>query len=608
MAGQANKVIAYELDISPRTVEIYRANVMNKMGAGSLSELVRKALVAGILDNAPGIDERESGFRFSSRSADSAFESGDAWRRRGAAHRTRMPLRFSLRAGGPSKSSARSSFPFSIIRPWSAARPPARPRSPSTAPRRRRFYRGVIAITKAPDGSFRIGGNGTPVEWAVDMRRFDEEATLDCLAERGRIDAKLAEKLARAVSRRPRQGTARRCRAVVGGVSNLISSRTTPPFARSQSCSHPPMSRTLTATTRQAFDRNRALLLERGAARIHQAFAHGDLHLGNIALLDDQPVPLFDAIEFDPLVATGDVLYDLAFLIMDLTERGLRPAANIVLNRYLQASNEPVHFDALAALPLFLSMRAAIRAKVTAARRGGAPAAGQAAIEASAREYFSFALDIMKPRPPLLIAVGGLSGTGKSVLRGRWRPISVSRRAPSCCAPTSSVKPFSASTSCRPCRRTHMLPRLPRRSMPRWRIKPGALSPRVFALIVDAVFAEVRERSEIAKTAEEKHVAFRGLFLTAGLDTRLARAARRTADASRRRPGGRAATGRLRSWQDGLADPRCVRHAGTNAGGRATHSDGGDRMKPTMHAMLYGGSPKQPLVATEVAMPRPARP
>ncbi len=54
MAGQANKVIAYELDISPRTVEIYRANVMNKMGAGSLSELVRKALVAGILDNAPG--------------------------------------------------------------------------------------------------------------------------------------------------------------------------------------------------------------------------------------------------------------------------------------------------------------------------------------------------------------------------------------------------------------------------------------------------------------------------------------------------------------------------------------------------------------------------
>ena len=44
---------------------------------------------------------------------------------------------------------------------------------------------------------------------------------------------------------------------------------------------------------------------------------------------------LFDAIEFSPLIASGDVLYDLAFLLMDLTERGLRPAANVVLNRYL---------------------------------------------------------------------------------------------------------------------------------------------------------------------------------------------------------------------------------------------------------------------------------
>ena len=61
---------------------------------------------------------------------------------------------------------------------------------------------------------------------------------------------------------------------------------------------------------------------------------HGDLHLGNIVLIDGRPV-LFDAIEFDPLIASGDVLYDLAFLLMDLVERGLTPAANIVFNRYL---------------------------------------------------------------------------------------------------------------------------------------------------------------------------------------------------------------------------------------------------------------------------------
>ena len=103
---------------------------------------------------------------------------------------------------------------------------------------------------------------------------------------------------------------------------------------------------------------------------------HGDLHLGNIVLIDRRPV-LFDAIEFDPLIASGDVLYDLAFLLMDLVERGLSPAANIVFNRYLVETRRISDLDTLAALPLFLSVRAAIRSKVTAARIERAPPDGQ---------------------------------------------------------------------------------------------------------------------------------------------------------------------------------------------------------------------------------------
>ena len=95
---------------------------------------------------------------------------------------------------------------------------------------------------------------------------------------------------------------------------------------------------------------------------------HGDLHLGNIVLIDGKPV-LFDAIEFDDRIATVDVFYDLAFLLMDLIERGLHRAANIVFNRYLTDTQRVHDLDALAALPLFMSVRAAIRAKVTAARR-----------------------------------------------------------------------------------------------------------------------------------------------------------------------------------------------------------------------------------------------
>jgi len=61
---------------------------------------------------------------------------------------------------------------------------------------------------------------------------------------------------------------------------------------------------------------------------------HGDLHLANIAVIDDEPV-LFDCLEFDPTLATTDVLYDLGFLLMDLWARGLQTQANLLLNRYL---------------------------------------------------------------------------------------------------------------------------------------------------------------------------------------------------------------------------------------------------------------------------------
>src|SRR2546421_7676686 len=89
----------------------------------------------------------------------------------------------------------------------------------------------------------------------------------------------------------------------------------------------------LACASRAAYQRILPILSERGQRGLIRRI-HGDLHLGNVVLLDGRPV-LFDAIEFSTLIATGDVLYDLAFLLMDLVERGLRSAANIVLNRYL---------------------------------------------------------------------------------------------------------------------------------------------------------------------------------------------------------------------------------------------------------------------------------
>jgi aminoglycoside phosphotransferase family enzyme len=156
-------------------------------------------------------------------------------------------------------------------------------------------------------------------------------------------------------------------------------------------------------------------LLTRRAAEGHVRRCHGDLHLGNIVLWEGEPTP-FDAIEFDEKLAVIDTLYDLAFLLMDLDERGHRAAANVVLNRYLWRRDVAGDLEGLAALPLFLSLRAGIRAMVAAQKAALEDAGTAPADAAAARRYFEASLGYPSPPPPRLIAVGGLSGTGKSTL------------------------------------------------------------------------------------------------------------------------------------------------------------------------------------------------
>ena len=391
------------------------------------------------------------------------------------------------------------------------------------------IYRGVVAITREADGSLQIGGNGTPVEWAVEMRRFDENATLDRLAERGLIDDSLADNLARAVFVAHGKASVAEVEPWLAAFRSFIDQNDAA-FRSDPSLFPLGDAESLTALSLKAYEQTRPLLLRRGAAGFVKRL-HGDLHLGNIVLLHDQPV-LFDAIEFDPLVASGDVLYDLAFLVMDLTERGLRPAANIVLNRYLQESGEPSHFDVLAAFPLFLSMRAAIRAKVTAARRDSARAVDRIAIEASALRYFKFALEFLKAPRPTLLAVGGLSGTGKSVLARAVAP--ALGPAPGAVVLRSDVerKQICGVNEIESLPMEAYSPDVTKRVYSSLAEKAGRIVSAGHSAVVDAVYANAGERSEIAKIATERNVAFHGLFLTADLATRLSRVGQRVGDAS----------------------------------------------------------------------------
>ncbi len=391
------------------------------------------------------------------------------------------------------------------------------------------LYLGVLPITRTAGGRLSLGGDGDVVEWAVEMVRFDETKTLDRLADAGTFDPKLADALARAIA------TAHRKAPVVAAAPwiealGLYIEQNDAAFRERPDLFDAAAAAKLTQGSRAALARVRPLLVARGELGLVRR-GHGDLHLGNIALIDGAPVP-FDALEFDPLVASGDVFYDLAFLIMDLVERKLDSAANIVLNRYLAETRRAEDLDALAALPLFMSLRAAIRAKVTAARPDHAASADRAAIAASAKTYFDLARTLLAPPPPMLVAVGGLSGTGKSVLAMMLAPFVLPE--PGAVVLRSDVERkalFGAAEA-------DKLPAEAYTSEVTVRIYAGLAekAQRVLAAghsaVVDAVFAEPHQRTAIATVASAAHVPFRGLFLTADLATRLARVGGRTGDAS----------------------------------------------------------------------------
>lgn len=387
------------------------------------------------------------------------------------------------------------------------------------------IYRSVVAITRAPSGGLAIGGNGEPVEWAVEMRRFDETETLDHLAERGAIDDALADALGHAVAKAHELAPVA---AGFGFAEELVEiiAQNDAELAAEPGLFPAAQVAALGAATRAAFARLRPLLEQRQRAGFVRR-CHGDLHLGNIVLLDGKPT-LFDAIEFDPNLATGDVLYDLAFLLMDLIERGLNAAANTVLNRYLNETQRLENLDALAALPLFLSVRAVVRSKVTAARAKHSDVRAQ--VEQSARDYFALAQSLLAPPPPLLVAVGGLSGTGKSWLARALAP--ELKPAPGAVVLRSDVerKTLFGATETARLSSSAYTPEVTAKVYGTLADKARRVVAAGHSAIVDAVFADPGERRTIATAAGD--ATFHGLFLTADLAVRIARVGARAADAS----------------------------------------------------------------------------
>jgi aminoglycoside phosphotransferase family enzyme len=274
------------------------------------------------------------------------------------------------------------------------------------------IYRGVVSITREPDGALALGGSGPAIDWVVEMNRFAQEAVFDRLAATGSPALQLMPPLAAAIAQFHRLAEPRKDHGGKPGMEWVIEGNATGFAEYGANVLDPLSCQRLTESARAELDHRGALLEERRAAGFVRQ-CHGDLHLRNIVLLDGRPT-LFDGVEFNDKISCTDVLYDLAFLLMDLWRRGLPRLANAVWNRYLAETGES---NGLSVLPLFLSCRAAVRAKTSATAAQVQPDARRGnELHALAPRYLAMAEGLLNPPRPCLLAIGGFSGTGKSTL------------------------------------------------------------------------------------------------------------------------------------------------------------------------------------------------
>lgn len=274
------------------------------------------------------------------------------------------------------------------------------------------LYLDVVPITGSLEAPH-FGGDGEALDYAVRMRRFPQEALLNRQAVTPELIDRVAERAVRfhreipAASADSPFGTPER--VLFPMQQNFDQIRPLLDDPRELARLTP-----LENWTCRAWERLRPLLQAR-KQQGHIRECHGDMHLGNIALVAGEVI-IFDGIEFNPDLRWIDTVNELAFLIMDLEQAGQATLARRALNRYLELSGD---YEALPLVDFYKLYRALVRAKVTALRLGQSPEpAERAAVLAEYGRYLTLAESYIQDRSPALILTHGVSGSGKSVLSG----------------------------------------------------------------------------------------------------------------------------------------------------------------------------------------------
>lgn len=254
------------------------------------------------------------------------------------------------------------------------------------------------------------------VEYAVQMRQFPQSGLFSHLFQSGELTPELVQQLARAVAdfhaiaitndEIQAYGSPDAVRQVEH--NNLQIS--IPFIGRSQTQKQYDETQTFT----HQFCQEHAQWLTQRQLDCKIRECHGDLHLNNVCLYQNK-IQIFDCIEFNQDFRNIDVIYDAAFMVMDLTFQGRFDLANLFLNTYLEQAGD---YWSAALLPLYLTMRAYIRGNVNALALDD-PDIGesekQSCLERS-RAYYGLAWRYTQRASGQIILMSGLSGSGKSTV------------------------------------------------------------------------------------------------------------------------------------------------------------------------------------------------
>lgn len=275
------------------------------------------------------------------------------------------------------------------------------------------LYLEVLPINLVGE-KYQLGGNGEIVEYVLKMRQFPQETLFTNLFEQGKLNEKLLENLGQVVAEYHAKAAINDYIRSFGEVSQ-IRVAFDENYQQTEKYIGKVQTQTQFTETKAYTDRFFAERAELFKNRLINNFVrecHGDLHLRNICLWQDK-ILLFDCIEFNEPFRFVDVMYDVAFTLMDLQAKGLNELGNVFLNSYLEQTGD---WEGLQVLPLYLSRQAYVRAKVTSFLLDdpGVPENVKEEASKTAAAYYTQAWEYTKPQQGKLILMSGLSGSGKS--------------------------------------------------------------------------------------------------------------------------------------------------------------------------------------------------